>query len=66
MTGRLRCYEFPRNGCVNRADIYYPRNKGGWPTVVTIHGGLFRALTFGRHALYADPLVKEDLGIMIY
>ena len=38
MTGRLRCYEFPRNGCVNRADIYYPRNKGGWPTVVTIHG----------------------------
>lgn len=38
----------------------------GTPTVVTIHGGLFRALTFGRHALYADPLDKEDLGIMIY
>ena len=38
----------------------------GTPTVVTIHGGLFRALTFGRHALYADPFDKEDLGIMIY
>jgi len=37
----------------------------GTPTVVTIHGGLYRALTFGRHALYADPLDREDLGIMI-
>ncbi len=35
----------------------------GTPTVVTIHGGLYRALTFGRHALFADPLDKEDLGI---
>lgn len=38
----------------------------GTPTVVTIHGGLFRALTFGRHALYADPFDREDLGIMIH
>lgn len=37
----------------------------GTPTVVTIHGGLFRALTFGRHALYADTFDKEDLGISI-
>ena len=37
----------------------------GTPTVVTLHGGLFRALTFGRHALYADPFDREDLGIMI-
>ena len=37
----------------------------GTPTVVTIHGGLYRAVTFGRHALYADPFDREDLGIMI-
>jgi pimeloyl-ACP methyl ester carboxylesterase len=35
---RLPCYEFPRQGCVNLVDIYHPTNKGGWPTVVTIHG----------------------------
>ncbi len=38
----------------------------GTPAVVTIHGGLFRALTFGRHALHADPFDKEDLGITIW
>lgn len=38
----------------------------GTATVVTIHGGLYRALTFGRHALYADPFDREDLGIMIH
>jgi mannosylfructose-phosphate synthase len=37
----------------------------GAPTVITIHGGLFRAVTFGRHALYADTFDKEDLGISI-
>jgi mannosylfructose-phosphate synthase len=37
----------------------------GAPTVVTIQGGLFRALSFGRHALYGDPFDREDLGIMI-
>jgi len=35
----------------------------GTPTVVTVHGGLYRALTFGRHALFADPFDTEDLGI---
>jgi mannosylfructose-phosphate synthase len=35
----------------------------GTPTVVTIHGGLFRAVTYGRHALYADPFDAQDLGI---
>lgn len=35
----------------------------GTPTVVTIHGGLYRALTFGRNALFADPLDIEDMGI---
>ncbi|BET68990.1 glycosyltransferase family 1 protein [Opitutales bacterium ASA1] len=35
----------------------------GTPTVVTTHGGLIRAVTFGRHALYADPFDREDLGI---
>ena len=38
----------------------------GTPTIVTVHGGLHQSLTFGRHALYADPLDREDLGIMIY
>ncbi|HEY8996194.1 MAG TPA: glycosyltransferase [Lacunisphaera sp.] len=37
----------------------------GTPTVVTTHGGLYRAVTFGRHALYADSFDKEDLGISI-
>jgi mannosylfructose-phosphate synthase len=37
----------------------------GTPTIVTVHGGLFRAVTFGRHALFADPFDKEDLGIMM-
>ncbi|HEX2860302.1 MAG TPA: glycosyltransferase [Lacunisphaera sp.] len=37
----------------------------GTPTVITTHGGLFRAVTFGRHALYADAFDKEDLGISI-
>jgi mannosylfructose-phosphate synthase len=35
----------------------------GTPSVVTVHGGLYRAITFGRHALFADPFDKEDLGI---
>jgi len=37
----------------------------GTPTVVTMHGGLYRAVTFGRHALYADTFDREDLGISI-
>jgi mannosylfructose-phosphate synthase len=35
----------------------------GTPTVVTVHGGLFRAISYGRHGLFADPFDKEDLGI---
>lgn len=35
----------------------------GTPTVITVHGGLFRAVSYGRHALFADPFDKEDLGI---
>jgi mannosylfructose-phosphate synthase len=35
----------------------------GTPTVVTIHGGLFRILDYGIHSLFADPFDKEDLGI---
>jgi len=37
----------------------------GTPTLVTVHGGLYRALSFGRHALFCDPLDREDLGIMM-
>ena len=35
----------------------------GTPTVVTTHGGLVRAVNYGRHALYADTFDREDLGI---
>ncbi|NNM54048.1 MAG: glycosyltransferase [Spirochaetales bacterium] len=35
----------------------------GTPTVVTTKGGLFRALSFGRHALFADPFDPLDFGI---
>ena len=38
----------------------------GTPTVITSHGGLWRAVTYGRHALIADPFDKEDLGMAIY
>ncbi|OAM87794.1 glycosyltransferase [Termitidicoccus mucosus] len=37
----------------------------GTPAVVTTQGGLYRALTYGRHALYADSFDREDLGITI-
>lgn len=37
----------------------------GTPTVITTQGGLYRAISFGRHALYGDPFDREDLGIMI-
>ncbi len=35
----------------------------GTPTVVTIHGGLFRILDYGLNTMFADPLDKQDLGI---
>jgi len=34
----------------------------GTPTVVTIHGGLCRALSLGQHALFADPFDRDELG----
>ena len=37
----------------------------GTPTVVTCHGGLWRAIIYGRHALIADPFDTEDLGVTI-
>ncbi len=37
----------------------------GTPTVITTHGGLYRAISFGRHGLFADTFDREDLGIMI-
>jgi mannosylfructose-phosphate synthase len=37
----------------------------GTPTVVTVHGGLYRMLSFGPHAVFADPFDREDLGIAI-
>lgn len=35
----------------------------GTPTVVTIHGGLYRILEYGIHTVFTDPFDKEDLGI---
>ena len=37
----------------------------GTATVVTTHGGLHRVLTYGRHALMADPFDAEDLAVTI-
>jgi len=37
----------------------------GTPTIVTTNGGLYRAISFGRHALFADSFDREDFGIMI-
>ncbi len=37
----------------------------GTPTVLTVHGGLYQAVNFGQHGLYADPFDPEDLGMMI-
>jgi mannosylfructose-phosphate synthase len=37
----------------------------GTPTVVTVHGGLFELIEFGRHALYADPFRPLEFGTML-
>lgn len=37
----------------------------GTPTVVTVHGGLFELIQFGRHALYADPFRNAEFGAML-
>lgn len=35
----------------------------GAPTVVTVHGGLYRTLQYGTNALFADTFDKMDFGI---
>ena len=37
----------------------------GTPTVVTVHGGLFDLVRFGRHALTADPNRPVEFGTMV-
>lgn len=37
----------------------------GTPAVVTIHGGLFEIIEFGKHALYADPNRPVEYGTML-
>src|SRR5690606_16726675 len=37
----------------------------GTPTVVTVHGGLFELIEFGKHALYADPFRPAELGAIM-
>ncbi|MGF1656411.1 MAG: glycosyltransferase [Verrucomicrobiales bacterium] len=37
----------------------------GTPTVVTTHGGLYRAMDFGQHALYADTLDAQEFGVTL-
>ncbi len=37
----------------------------GTPTVVTTHGGLYRTLTYGNDALYADSFDPQDYGYTI-
>ena len=37
----------------------------GTPTVITVHGGLFEVVEFGKHALYADPNRPAEFGAML-
>lgn len=37
----------------------------GTPTVVTTHGGLWRAVSFGQHALFADTTDKQEFGVTL-
>ena len=37
----------------------------GTPTVITVHGGLFELIEFGKHALYADPNRPVEYGTML-
>lgn len=38
----------------------------GTPTVITVHGGLFRTMTYGVDALYADSFDAQDFGHTIH
>jgi mannosylfructose-phosphate synthase len=37
----------------------------GTPAVITVHGGLFEIIEFGKHALYADPNRPVEYGTML-
>ena len=37
----------------------------GTPSVITVHGGLFELVDFGRQALYADPNRPVEFGTML-
>ena len=37
----------------------------GTPSVITVHGGLFELIEFGKHALYADPNRPVEYGAML-
>jgi len=37
----------------------------GTPSVITVHGGLFELIKFGKQALYADPFRAREFGAMM-
>jgi len=37
----------------------------GTPAVITVHGGLFELIDYGKHALYADPNREVEYGTML-
>ena len=37
----------------------------GTPSVITVHGGLFEVIEYGKHALYADPNRPSEYGVML-
>ncbi len=37
----------------------------GTPAVITVHGGLFDLIDYGKHALFADPNRPLELGAML-
>lgn len=37
----------------------------GTPSIVTVHGGLFELIKFGKQALYADPFRPQEFGAML-
>lgn len=37
----------------------------GTPTVITVHGGLYELIDYGKHALYADPNRPLEYGTML-
>jgi mannosylfructose-phosphate synthase len=37
----------------------------GTPTIITVHGGLFELIDYGKHALYANPNRPVEYGTML-